>query len=506
MPPGKPSDQSVRRVPLKWEYDMIVIGGGSAGLTSAGISANLGAKTMMVEAHRLGGDCTWTGCIPSKVLLKAAKVAFQLRHAGRYGLLDHIPEIDFHKLIDYVQKVRGDVYEEADRPEIFESMGIEVVKGKARFKDEHTVIIENGGEPREVTSRFFIIATGSSAVIPPVEGLNDVPYMTNENLFEQHDFPGSLAIIGGGPIGIEMAQAFTRLGSKVTVFDMADSILINDHPDLSSQLRETLESEGVRFILGAGVKKVSETQGGIRVHYEWQNGSHTLDASKILVSAGRRANTESLGLDEAGVIWSRKGIGIDNRCRTNRKHIFAAGDVAGRFQFTHMSEHMAKVAATNALLRIPFKMDSGHVPWATYTDPELAHVGATEKELIAKGTGFEVYKFPFSKIDRAITDSETNGWIRVYAKPLTGKILGADILGTHAGDLIGEFALAMKNGITLRSMSDTIHPYPTYGLGARRAADQWYVKNQKLWQIKLIRKFFGYRGSLPDLSDKERIV
>ncbi|MFU8860524.1 MAG: dihydrolipoyl dehydrogenase family protein [Cyclonatronaceae bacterium] len=485
---------------------MIVIGGGAAGLTSAGISANLGAKTMMVEAHRLGGDCTWTGCVPSKVLLKAAKVASHLRHAGQYGLLDSDPEIDFSKLIDYVQKVRGDVYEEADRPEIYESMGIEVVFGKARFKDPHTVIIDNGTQMREVTSRFFIIATGSSAVVPPVEGLKDVPYMTNENLFEQHDFPGSLAIIGGGPIGIEMAQAFTRLGSKVTVFDMADSILLNDHPELSGQLRKSLEAEGIRFILGAGVKNVSETQNGIRVHYEWQNKSHTLDAAKILVSAGRRANTEGLGLDEAGVNWSRKGIEIDNRCRTSRKHIFAAGDVAGRFQFTHMSEHMAKVAATNALLRLPFKMDVKHVPWATYTDPELAHVGASEKDLVAKGIGFEVYKFPYSKIDRALTDSDKNGWIRVYAKPFTGKILGADILGTHAGDLIAELALAMRNGLTLRKIADTIHPYPTYGLGVRRAADQWYVKNQKLWQIKLIRNLFGYRGSLPDLSDTDRIV
>jgi pyruvate/2-oxoglutarate dehydrogenase complex dihydrolipoamide dehydrogenase (E3) component len=496
----------VRRAPLKPEYDMIVIGGGAAGLTSAGISANLGAKTMMIEAHRLGGDCTWTGCIPSKVLLKAAKVASQLRHAGRYGLLDNEPEIDFQKIIDYVQKVREDVYEEADNPEIFEAMGIEVVHGKARFTDPHTVIIENGGESREVTSRFFIIATGSSAVVPPIDGLKVVPYMTNENLFEQHDFPESLVIIGAGPIGIEMAQAFTRLGSKVTVFDLMDNILVNDHPELALQLRQTLESEGVRFILGAGVKNVSESQAGISIKYEWQGGTHTLDASKLLVSAGRRANTEDLGLDDAGVVWSRKGIEIDNRCRTNRKHIFAAGDVAGRFQFTHMSEHMAKVAATNALLRIPFKMDTRHVPWATYTDPELAHVGTTEKELIETGTVYEVYKFPYSKIDRAVTDSETNGWIRVYAKPLTGKILGADILGTHAGDLIGEFALAMRNGISLRSMADTIHPYPTYGLGARRAADQWYVKNQKLWQIKLIRKFFGYRGNLPDLSDKDRIV
>jgi pyruvate/2-oxoglutarate dehydrogenase complex dihydrolipoamide dehydrogenase (E3) component len=231
-----------------------------------------------------------------------------------------------------------------------------------------------------------------------------------------------------------------------------------------------------------------------------------LTADKILMATGRRANISSLNLDAAGVKTYKGGISVDDKCRTNVSHIYAAGDVTGRYQFTHMSDHMAKVAVSNALIKVPMKIDKKHVPWVTFKEPELGHVGATEKELRESGTSFEVYKFPFSKIDRAITDGNTTGMIKVYAKKWSGEILGASIVGAHAGEMISQYALAMRNGVSLRDFADTIHPYPSYGLGARRAADQWYIRNQSETMVKWIKRLFGYRGEVPDYSDPNRIV
>jgi pyruvate/2-oxoglutarate dehydrogenase complex dihydrolipoamide dehydrogenase (E3) component len=315
-----------------------------------------------------------------------------------------------------------------------------------------------------------------------------------------------MIIIGGGPIGTEMAQAFNRLGTHVTVIDMAAGILTKDEPVLAAQLQDILTEEGVQFELNASVKRVDADENEITVTVERNGSEQKFSASRLLVATGRVPNTENLGLEHAGIRFTRQGILVNDRCRTNVSNIFAVGDITGRYQFTHMAEHTAKVAATNALLKIPMKVDINHVPWSTFTEPELAHVGATRKELDTRGTSYEVYRFPFSKIDRAITDGKTKGWIYVYARKWDGKIYGADILGAHAGDLIGQFALAMRNGITLRRFADTIFPYPSYALGARRAADQWYIKNQSTGMVRWIKRIFRYRGALPDLSDPDRIV
>ena len=315
-----------------------------------------------------------------------------------------------------------------------------------------------------------------------------------------------MIIIGGGPIGTEMAQAFNRLGTRITVIDMAPGILTKDEPVLAAELQDILAEEGVRFEMNASVKRVDGSEKEIFVTVDRDGQELTFSASKLLVATGRVPNIENLGLDKAGVHFNRQGIVTNERCRTNVSHIYAVGDITGRFQFTHMAEHTAKIAAINALLKIPMKVDSKHIPWSTFTDPELAHVGATRKELDEKRTSYRVYRFPFSKIDRAITDGQTRGWIYVYARKWDGKIYGADILGAHAGDLIGQFALAMRNGITLRQFADTIFPYPSYALGARRVADQWYIQNQSTGMVKWIKRFFRYRGQLPDLSDPDRIV
>ncbi|MDZ7691922.1 MAG: FAD-dependent oxidoreductase [Balneolaceae bacterium] len=491
---------------MKYKYDLLVIGGGAAGLTAAGMGANFGAKTLMVEANRLGGDCTWTGCIPSKTLLHAAKLAQSAEEAKQFGL-EISADLDFSSVMEHVRSKRKEVYQEADDPDIYRNMGVEVQFGRARFLDPHTVAVEKDGTIEDITSRYIIIATGSKAMVPPIPGLDEVSYFTNETLFELEEQPEQLGIIGAGPIGIEMAQAFQRLGTQVTVFDMLPRILSNDDEELAGMLQNRLESEGVEFQLSASVNQVANAgDGSIQVETEIDGRKEEWRGDALLVATGRAANHKNLDLGKAGIDYTKTGVTVDDRCRTNNKHIYAAGDVTGRYQFTHMSEHMAKVAATNALLKIPMNIDTKHVPWSTYTDPELAHVGATEQQLNEQGTSYKVYRFPYDKVDRALTDDATDGLIKVFAKRWNGKILGATIYGKQAGDLIGEYALAMRNGVTLRNIADTIHPYPTYGLGVRRAADQWYVKNQSEWQIKLIKKLFGYRGTTPDLSDEDRIL
>ncbi|WP_138430062.1 dihydrolipoyl dehydrogenase family protein [Fodinibius saliphilus] len=490
----------------KYDFDAIIIGGGAAGLTASGIAANFGAKTMMVEQNRLGGDCTWTGCVPSKVLLKAGKVAQKIREASNYGLIDQEPEINFQNVIEHVHETRQKIYEDADDPVIFEDMGIEVVPGSAKFTDNHNIEIDySDGTVREVSSRYFIICAGASALVPPIDGIDEVPYLTNESLFEIENLSEKMIIIGAGPIGTEMAQAMNRLGTQVTVIDMADRIMLNDDPELAAMLREKLESEGIIFELGVEVKKVS-SKNGVTAIISSDGGLKEITGDQLLMATGRSPNINGLGLDEAGIKYSADGIEVNEKCRTNQSHIYACGDITGRYQLTHMSEHMAKMATTNALLKFPMKIDVDHVPWVTYTDPELGHVGATEKQLQLEGTSYETYRFPFSKIDRALTDSEEEGLIKIHARKWDGKIYGVSIYGAHAGELISEYALAMKNGISLRNFADTIHPYPTYGLGARRAADQWYIKNQSEWQVKLVKKIFGYRGEVPDFSDPDRIV
>lgn len=493
---------------MSYQFDFIVIGGGAAGLTAAGMGANFGAKTLMIEADKLGGDCTWTGCVPSKTLLHASKLAAGIKEAEAFGHQSAKP-LNFSAILKHVRKVREEVYEEADDPDIYRDMGVEIEFGTARFVDDHTLAIYNEENTtiKEVKGRYILIATGSKAMVPPIKGLDEVPYLTNESIFELEEQPDRLTIIGGGPIGIEMAQAFQRLGTQVTVFDMQDRILTNDDEELAKMLLKRLKSEGVKFQLSAGVHEISQNKdGSVRVHTEIDGDEITEDADALLVAVGRVANYKSLNLNEAGVHYSKQGITVSDRCKTNISHIYAAGDVTGRYQFTHMSEHMAKVAASNAILKVPMKIDTEHVPWSTYTDPELASVGATQGQLIEKGTSFETYRFPYSKVDRAITDGDTDGLIKIFAKKWNGKILGATIYGKQGGDLIGEYALAMKNGVTLRNIADTIHPYPTYGLGVRRAADQWYVKNQSEWMSKFVKKLFRYQGEIPDLSDKDRIV
>ncbi len=488
------------------DYDIIVIGGGAAGLTSAGMAANFGMKTLMVEVDRLGGDCTWHGCIPSKALLHIAADVHRGKTSLGYAHQNNGLTVDFQKVIAEVHRIREFVYDEADRPDIYQSMGVEVAFGRAAFTDAHTITISGDDTLRTVTSRFFVVATGSKPAIPPIVGLDSVPYLTNESLFELAELPESLVILGGGPIGCEMAQAFARLGSKVTVIDQADRILPRDDPKSASVLFNALKAEGIEFHLGSTVEEVSRVDGGIICDVKTPLGAITLRSSHFLVAAGRQPNTANLAIETAGVILDKRAITVDQRCRTNVRHIFAAGDVAGRQAFTHMAEHMAKTAITNIALKIPKGMETNTIPWVTFTDPEVGSVGKSELELKERGVRFDVYEFPYSKVDRALAEGGMPGLIRVFARSRDGKIYGASVVGKGAGEMLGELAVAMRNGVSLRKIADTIHAYPTYGLGVRRAADQWYVRKQSVGLVKLLKFLFRYRGQLPDLSDTGRIM
>lgn len=494
----------------RYDFDLLVIGGGAAGLTTAGIAANAGALTMLVERNRLGGDCTWTGCVPSKVLLHAAQLAASARtFTERFGYDNpQVPSADFRAIMANMRTIRDEVYHDADRPEIYEAFGIEVVSGEARFIDPHTVEIALAdGVTRRVSAQRFVICTGGRAAEPPISGLDQTPYLTNESLFELTEQPRSLIIVGAGPIGCEMAQTFARLGTEVTVLDMSDRLLGKDDADHAAILQECLEADGVRFVLGASVDSVEpHGDGGARVHVTKDDATNVIDADALLIATGRRPNIETLGLDTAGIDTTKRGITVNERCQTSQRHVFAAGDCTGEYQLTHMSDHMGKVAATNAVIRLPMRMDRKGLTWVTFTSPEVAQLGPTEAELEKRGTSFVTYRFPYSKVDRAVTEELTAGHIKVHATKWTGKILGASVVGERAGELIGIFAVARKAGASVRTIADTIMPYPTYALGARRAADQYYIQKQYPILVDALKLVLGYRGMTPPSPDPDRVV
>ena len=488
----------------RYDVDLLVLGGGAAGLTAAGTAANLGAKTLMVERDRLGGDCTWTGCVPSKSLLHAADLrARAAAFLDRFGGGGDAPPADFGAVMADVHGTRQEVYHDADRPEIFEGFGVEVVHGEARFTGPHAVRVDGPEGGRDVTFRLAVICTGGRAAPPPIPGLDDVPYLTNETLFELERQPEHLVIVGAGPIGCEMGQAFRRLGSDVTVIDRSGEVLGRDDAEHAAVLRGVLEREGVRFRLGADVERVERDGEAVAVQLA---GGERVAGDALLVATGRKPNVEGLGLDAAGVAYTNKGITVDGRGRTSQKHVWAAGDCTGEYQLTHMSEHTAKQAVTNAVLKVPAPIDRGGLAWTTFTTPEVAQLGKTEAELEEAGASFVTYRFPYSKVDRAVTEHAEAGQIKIHATRWRGKILGASVVGERAGELIALLAVAKKGGVSVRTVSDTIVPYPTYGLGARRAADQYYVRKQFPTVVDAVKRVFGYRGLTPPPPSPDRVL
>lgn len=483
---------------MSYDQDVIVIGAGAGGLTAAGLSGSLGAKTMLVEKDRMGGDCTWTGCVPSKTLLAESKRA---RDAAQYTDTDVSDVVDFTAIMERIDTVRQDIYEEADSPQALEKFGVQTVSGHASFLDSHTISIQTGDDTREVTARFIIIATGASPNVPPIDGLSDIRFHTSESIFDIDDQPDRLGIIGGGPIGIEMAQAFNNLGSEVHVLQADDTILSRSDKRLAGTLQHKLKSEGVHIHTDSRVSAVAEAKEGVTI---MTDTGDNVAVDELLVAVGRSPNTAGLDLSAAGIQTEQgsQAIMTGSRGQTSQSHIYAIGDVISGPRFTHLSEQQAKLAVFRALYKLPLAHDKP-LPRVTYTDPELAEVGMIGRELDKEGVDYDTYTFPYDKLDRAITDNKATGRIKVWAEKGAGSILGAAVLGERAGELIGEFALAIEHNLSLRDISQTMHPYPTYGLGVRRLADQYLIQNQPSWLLRAFNSVFGYRGDvfMPDEGD-----
>lgn len=444
--------------------DICIIGAGSGGLSVAAGAAQLGRKTVLIEKGEMGGDCLNTGCVPSKALLAAAKRAQSVRTASEFGITAQEPSIDYAAVMKHVRGVIETIAP-IDSQERFEGLGVTVLRDAAEFISERTV---KAGD-FTVHAKHFVIATGSTPYAPPIEGLAETPYFTNENLFENNEAPKRLAIIGGGPIGVEMAQAHRRLGADVIVFE-GQRILGNDDPELVDVVRRRLIDEGVELHEDAAVQSVKSDGAAIIVT---ANGrSYTV--SHVLVAVGRRPTVDGLGLDVAGVKFDKGGIKVDNRLRTSNKRIYAIGDVAGGRQFTHVAGYHASIVIRNILFKMPSKNGEALAPHVTYSDPELAHVGLTENAAKKKHSNVTVARWSFDENDRAQAERETEGFVKVVAGK-GGRILGASIVGTDAGDLIQPWALAMSNDLKISAFTKMIAPYPTRGEAGKRAAGAWYT-------------------------------
>lgn len=468
--------------------DLVVIGGGTGGLIVTSVAAQLGLKVTMIERRdKLGGDCLQTGCVPSKTLIHAAKVASLMRRAGDYGLNAVEPEVDLGRVSDHVQSVIDQI-QPHDDPERFRDYGAEVLFGHASFTDPHTVEVSG----QRLHGRRFVIATGSSPFIPPIPGLADVPYLTNENIFSLRELPARLIVLGGGAIGVEMAQAYARLGSQVTIVERLPHILPQEDPEISDMLAQSLKAEGIDILTNTSAEHVSKTEAVYHMRCSRENKNDCeLECDALLVAVGRKPNVAGMGLESAGVDYDNKGIKVDRRLRTSSKHIFACGDVAGPYPFTHMAEYQAGIVISNAIFRFPKKTSYRVVPWVTYSDPELARVGITEQQAKQQGLDVDVLRFPFSGIDRALAEVETTGEMKLISRK--GKILGATILGPHAGELIHEIVLAMQTGLKIGDISATIHAYPTLAQISRRTVNTYY--GEKLFSDRT-RKVVGWINKL----------
>jgi pyruvate/2-oxoglutarate dehydrogenase complex dihydrolipoamide dehydrogenase (E3) component len=433
-------------------YDLVVIGGGSGGLSAVGFGIETHASVALIEKNRVGGDCTWSGCVPSKSLLKAAKIAHHIRTANQYGVTAQVPEVAIKAVMGRVHNIINETYEE-EKPEVLRNRGADVYIGEAQFADPHTLKV--GDEI--INARNVVIATGAHPFIPPIEGIETVDYLTYESIWHITELPKQLIVLGGGPIGSEMAQAFNRLGSKVCQIEAYGSLLSRDESLAGKIIMDTFLEEGIDLHCNSKASKVWQDDQGIHV----LAGEDEIVGDALLVAVGRRPNVDGLDLEKAGIEYSVKGIKVDDYLRTKQPHIYAAGDCLGGYQFTHYAGWQATMAARNALLPGKSKGILHTVPWTTFTDPEVAHVGMTEqaaREIY--GDAVKVIKWPLTKVDRARAENDTNGYaILVHKK---GRVLGATIIAERAGELIHEWLYVVKGKLKLRDVTTAMHIYPTY--------------------------------------------
>ncbi|MFA5950077.1 MAG: FAD-dependent oxidoreductase [Hyphomicrobium sp.] len=467
--------------------DICVIGGGSAGLSVAAGAAQMGARTVLIEGNRMGGDCLNTGCVPSKSLLAAAKAAHVARASRRFGVQEQDPRIDFAAVNRYVHGVI-DTIAPHDSVERFVGLGCKVIEARGHFIDRRTVLAGN----YQIRARRFVIATGSGPFVPHIEGLENVPYFTNETIFDNSILPDHLIVIGAGPIGCELAQAHRRLGAKVTVLDLA-RMLPKDDPEAVEVVRKRFLAEGIESAEAVKILRVERLASGVAVVLAGDEQERRIEGTHILIATGRRANIRDLGLEDAGVRCTPKGIEVDARLRTSNKRIFAAGDVIGGYQFTHMASYHAGIVLRNALFRLPAKSSTKALPWVTYTDPELAHVGLSASEARKlHGDTIRVVRAEFAENDRAQADGSPHGFLKAVVGK-RGHILGATIVGPHAGELILPWVLAISKNHKIGDMAALIAPYPTLSEISKRAAGSYFTpmlfSPRTRWLVRLLGVF-----------------
>jgi pyruvate/2-oxoglutarate dehydrogenase complex dihydrolipoamide dehydrogenase (E3) component len=472
----------------RYQYDVIILGGGSGGLTAARLAAALGARTAVIDKERLGGDCLHYGCVPSKALIHVAKVVSQTKAAQTLGVLPSDLQVDMARVSAHVQQVIERV-SAAEQAYVQEAT---VRFGHATFRSPYELDLH--GET--ISSGHFIIATGSRPLIPAVEGLEAAGYLTNEDVFDLRRLPPSLVVVGGGPIGVELAQAFARLGSQVTLIQGPERLLPKEEPEVSHAIEHALERDGVRVEIGARMERVYR-QGEKKV-VEARRGDAVLTAEgdALLIALGRHPNVEGLHLEAAGIDYDQQGIKTDASLRTTASPIYAIGDVLGGYLFSHVAAYHAKVAVRNALVPVARKkVDERVVPWVTFSDPEAARVGLTEAEARQYGRQIQVVRFPWQEIDRAQTEGDLEGFIKLILSRRGDTILGAHLVGARAGELLGELALAMQHRLGLQKVLATIHAYPTLSTGLQQTGFEWYLASPALRRARqLIRLLLSWRG------------
>lgn len=484
--------------PQKFDRNLVVIGAGAGGLVSAYIAAAVKAKVTMIESHKMGGDCLNYGCVPSKALIKSARLAHQMRHAHRYGLNDATPAFSFRAVMQRIHDVIAAI-EPHDSVERYTGLGVEVLQGYAKIINPWTVEIAlNGGGKQVLTTRNIVIAAGARPFVPPLPGLDDVGYVTSDTLWDTFarldDIPQRLVVLGGGPIGCELAQSFARLGAQVTQVEMAARIMIREDEEVSALAREALTADGVQVLTGHKALRC-EREGDTKVLVVEHNGAEKRIAfDELLCAVGRTARLTGYGLEELG-IPTHKTVDTNEYLQTIYPNIYAAGDVAGPFQFTHVAAHQAWYAAVNALFGDfrKFKADYSVIPWATFIDPEVARVGLNEQDAKEKNIAYEVTKYGLDDLDRAIADSEAHGFVKVLTVPGKDRILGVTIVGTHAGDLLAEHVLAMKHGLGLNRILGTIHTYPTLSEANKYAAGEWKRAHQPHRLLEWVRRYHDWK-------------
>lgn len=493
-----------RKVYAKWQKpksfdrNLIVIGAGAAGLVSAYIAAATKAKVTLVEAHKMGGDCLNYGCVPSKALIKSAKLAHQMRKADHYGLDPVTPRVPFAKVMARVHDVIAEI-EPHDSVDRYTGLGVEVLQGYAKLIDPWTVEIALAdGSTQRLTTRAVIIATGAAPFVPPLPGIDDVGYLTSDTLWDRlkdrEHAPKRLVVLGGGPIGSELAQSFARLGSEVTQVEMAPRIMIREDEEVSALVKASLEADGVKVLTGHKALACGVTDGEKWIEVEHEGATLRIGFDELIAAVGRAPRLKGFGLEELGIKTGRV-VETNEYLETLYPNILAAGDVAGPYQFTHTAGHQAWFAAVNALFGDVkrFKADYRVIPWATFTDPEVARVGLSEAEAREKGIPFEVTRYGIDDLDRAIADGSAHGFVKVLTVPGKDRILGVTIVGEHAGDLIAEFVLAMKHGLGLGKILGTIHIYPTLAEANKYAAGEWRRAHVNPRLLALVERYHNWR-------------